>query len=81
MERMKRLWKITLVTCLVVSLLSGCAQTIKITQTDVKAGKMLSGQSYIAPMDGWFISDEGVLRMLKAIDYYKYLWEECESRK
>jgi len=42
---------------------------------------MLKGQSYTAPMDGWFISDEGVAKMLMAIEYYRYKWQECEEAK
>jgi len=61
--------------------LGGCAHTVEITDQTVQAGKMKAGQSYTAPMDGWFVSDEGVAKILQAIEYYKYKWQECEEEK
>ena len=61
--------------------LSGCAHTVEITDQTVKAGKMKTGQAYTAPMDGWFVSEEGVAKILQAIEYYKYKWQECEASK
>jgi hypothetical protein len=62
---------------------AGCAtvQKIEITDQTIKAGKMKAGQAYTAPMDGWFISDEGVAKILQAIEYYKYKWQECEGKQ
>jgi uncharacterized protein YceK len=76
----KRLRTISAI-CLVSLLIAGCATTIEITDHTIKAGKIKAGQAYTAPMDGWFVSDEGVARILQAIEYYKYKWQECESGK
>lgn len=61
--------------------LCACATTVEITDHTVQAGKMKAGQSYTAPMDGWFVSDEGVSKILRAIEYYKFKWQECEAVK
>jgi hypothetical protein len=77
---MKNRWKIAFAICLINLFLVGCVHKIEIINPEVKAGKMLKGQSYKAPMDGWFISDEGVAKMLTAIEYFKYMWQECEEK-
>ena len=66
-----------------VTLLSACAATQKIEIVDPQfnAGKMKAGESYIAPMDGWFVSDEGVKRLFEAIKYFQQKWYECEGRR
>ena len=81
METMKRHWRNILTIFLISIVLLGCAHTIEIVDQTVKAGKMKSGTIYTAPMDGWFISEEGVERVFQAIEYYKYKWQECEGRK
>ena len=81
MGRMKKHWKSIFAICLISGLLFGCAHTIEITDQTVKAGKMKADQNYKAPMDGWFISNEGVERVLQAIEYYKFKWLECEKGK
>ncbi len=80
MGMMKRLWRSIFLICL-ISLALGCAHTIEITDHTIKAGKMKAGQIYTAPIDGWFISNEGVARLLRAIEYYRFKCQECEASK
>ncbi len=80
MEMMIKRWKSIFLIFLISLFLIGCAHQVEIINPEVKAGKMLKGQAYTAPMDGWFISDEGVAKMLKAIEYFKYKWMECEGK-
>ena len=81
MAMMKRQCRIILAICLISLLLAGCVKKIEITDQTIKAGKMKAGQAYTAPTEGWFISDEGIYRMLYAIEYYRYKWEECEASR
>lgn len=81
MERTKKPWKIIFAICLISILIIGCAHTVEIINPSVKAGKMIEGQTYKAPMDGWFVSNEGIDKMLQAIEYFKYKWLDCESSK
>lgn len=81
MGAMKKRWKIIFLICLISLLLAGCVKRIEITDQSIKCGKMKTGQSYTAPMDGWFVSDEGVAKILKAVEYFKYKWLECEGSK
>ncbi len=81
METMRRHWKSIFLICLISLAVEGCAHQIEIIDPQIKAGKMMAGQTYIAPMDGWFISDEGVARLARAIEYFRYRWQECEASK
>ncbi len=76
---MKKLWKTTLALFL-ISLLLGCAHTVEITDHTIKAGRMKVGSTYIAPVDGWFVSEEGMERLLRAIEYYHFKWLDCERK-
>lgn len=75
-EMMKKLFLITLI----IFLLNGCTQKLEIRDQDLKVAKMKAGQIYEAPLDGWFVSNEGVEKMLKAIEYYRWMWMDCESK-
>ena len=79
-SRNKRFLGLTLCAMLYALSAPGCAHTIEIKDETIKAGKMKAGESYTAPMDGWFISDEGVYMLLHAIEYYRYLWFGCENK-
>lgn len=80
MGRMKRLFLIILIPCLISITFISCVQRLEIKDQDMKVAKMKAGQNYVAPMNGWFVSDESVEKMLKAIEYYKWMWMECESK-
>jgi hypothetical protein len=81
MEMMRRRLRTIFAICLVSLLIAGCVHTIEITDHQIKAGKIKAGTSYTAPMDGWFVSDEGIAKILQAIEYYKFKWQECEASK
>lgn len=81
METMRRRWRGISALFLISVLLIGCAHQVEIIDHTVKAGKMKAGQAYTAPMDGWFISDEGIARILTAIEYYRFKWQECEAAR
>ncbi len=69
-----------MIAILFALLIAGCVHQIEIRDDDLKYGKMEAGKTYEAPMDGYFISDEGVQKMLGAIRYFHDKWIECEGR-
>ncbi len=76
-----------MIAILFALLIAGCAHRIEIRDDDLKYGKsetrlyeMEAGKTYEAPMNGYFISDEGVQKILGAIRYFHDKWIGCEGR-
>ncbi len=70
--------KLCMIVLMVSLLVISCAHNIEL-KGSVKAGEMIGGQTYKAPMDGWFISDEGINRLLEMLNYYMLAWKDCEE--
>ncbi len=79
MGRIARLWPIILI----LFLASSCAVTQEIVIEDrtVAIEKMEAGKAYEAPIDGWFVSDEALGRLISAIEYFRYRYLECKRRR
>jgi len=69
-----------IIVCLIGALLAGCAHQIRIANSDIQAGKMKAGEAYIAPVDGWYVSDKSLTEMLMAMEYFRLQWSKCEER-
>jgi len=86
METMRKSLRTILAICL-ISLLVACATTASQLgqpshqEDSSKVVKVKTGETFKAPADGWFITDEAAANMLRAIEYYKYRWMECEEAK
>ncbi len=73
-------WKTVLIGCSLFALVA-CSTTIIIKDEGVKVIKVQAGASVVAPVDGWFMSDQAIIKMLDAEIKCKAELDKCRLEK
>ena len=77
----KRLIVTSLLVILSLFLVNSCSHQIIIKDEGIKAIKIKAGVSIVAPVDGWFMSNQAVTKMLDAETKCKAELEKCRLEK